>query len=109
MDRMRPGKRKARRAFSKAVMAMNGGYCVRCHYRFGRLRQATEPHHWLPLGRGGSDHPSNGLPLCELCHRFIHRFPRIAEYQGFLLIKGVGNNEANMIREWLERGKKFWA
>lgn len=109
MASMRPGKRKARRAFSSAVMALNGGYCVRCWLTFGRYRLADDPHHWLPLARGGTDAPSNGLPMCRHCHNWIHRFPKLAEAAGWLLRAHGGMNEAVLgIHTFLLWSKTFW-
>jgi len=37
----------------------------------GRATPATEAHHILPLGRGGSNHESNLSSLCKRCHSSI--------------------------------------
>lgn len=30
-------------------------------------------HHLISRGAGGPDHPSNLIPLCVVCHDFVHR------------------------------------
>lgn len=37
------------------------------------VRVAVEVHHRLPLSKGGSHDRSNLVPLCEDCHRELHR------------------------------------
>jgi len=44
--------------------------CEMC-LKQGRTTPATEVHHILPLGRGGTNHESNLLSLCNRCHSAI--------------------------------------
>ena len=44
--------------------------CEMC-LKQGRATPATEVHHILPLGRGGSNHESNLSSLCKRCHSSV--------------------------------------
>lgn len=44
--------------------------CEEC-LKQGRTNPAMEVHHILPLGRGGTNHESNLMPLCKPCHSAI--------------------------------------
>ena len=111
LRKLRPAKLKSRAAFRKAVMAKNGGWCVRCDLlQRGLLglthwpqTRAVHPHHWLPVGRGGKDECVNGIPLCADCHRVVHNWVKDSEEKGWLLKAGEPMNEnARKIREWME-------
>ena len=43
------------------------GKCEACH-----LNPGTEPHHIVPLSRGGANAPSNIIYLCQACHDRRH-------------------------------------
>ena len=48
--------------------------------------QATDIHHKLSLGRGGKLNDTTiFLAVCRVCHDWIHRHPKEAEQQGYLL------------------------
>ena len=44
--------------------------CEMCQ-REGRLTEATEVHHILPLGHGGTNREDNLMALCKPCHSRI--------------------------------------
>ena len=44
--------------------------CEQCN-KEGRLTVATEVHHVLPLGHGGTNHEDNLMALCKPCHSRI--------------------------------------
>jgi len=89
MPFMREAKRAQRAIFHELVMKKNGGMCQVCTDlqktlpRF-KPRKADHPHHILPKGRGGSDHPDNGIPVCFEHHKSIHADPLLAEVAGYL-------------------------
>ena len=48
--------------------------------------EATDIHHKLSLGRGGKLNDTTiFLAVCRVCHDWIHRHPKEAEQQGYLL------------------------
>lgn len=120
LRKLRPAKLKSRTAFRKAVMRKNGGKCLRCTILIANAvmkvvfdaekltepmfwRKADHPHHWLPISRGGTDDPENGIPLDHNCHRWIHDNPKQAHLDGWLLKSGEPMNEnAKRIKEWME-------
>ena len=63
-------------AARKAIMPC---VCIRCGYN-----AATDLHHVLPRSRGGTEHRTNLLPLCHVCHRWVHAHPEASYDQGFL-------------------------
>ena len=54
------------------VIAEQG--CVRCE------RPAQHAHHVLPRSFGGSDDPSNLVPVCNRCHPSLERVARQRAY-----------------------------
>ena len=44
--------------------------CEMCR-KDGRLTKATEVHHIIPLGKGGTHDPNNLMALCKPCHSRI--------------------------------------
>lgn len=42
--------------------------CRSCHAQ-GRIREATEVDHIVPLAQGGSNMPDNLAPICTDCHK----------------------------------------
>ena len=58
----------------RAVLARQP-LCVRCLTE-GRITQATQTHHIVPLSEGGRNEFSNLEPICELCHRALHKAER---------------------------------
>lgn len=65
MRAIRPERAASKRAFREAVLARDT-FCRMCG-----VARATDPHHILPRGRGGTDSPDNGAGLCWLCHDYI--------------------------------------
>jgi hypothetical protein len=59
-----------------AAEVVAGSACVRC----GRPAQAA--HHVLPRSFGGSDDPSNLVPVCGRCHPSLER---VARHRAFWL------------------------
>ena len=51
-----------------------GGPCVRCE------APAEHAHHVLPRSFGGSDDPSNLVPVCSRCHPSLERVARQRAY-----------------------------
>lgn len=116
LRRLSKKKAASRAAFRKAVMAKKGGLCAKCLWDANWLtplmaydnpdaviRIAEHPHHWLPVGRGGTDDPSNGIPLCSECHRWIHDNPKQAHLDGWLLkANEAPNANAVKIREFMK-------
>lgn len=45
--------------------------CVRCLER-GKVTAAEVTHHIVPLAEGGTNDPSNLMPLCRACHDREH-------------------------------------
>ena len=53
-----------------AAQVVVGKTCVRCD------RPAEHAHHVLPRSFGGSDDPSNLVPVCGRCHPSLERVAR---------------------------------
>ena len=45
--------------------------CARCLER-GKVVEAEQVHHIVPLSEGGTNDPGNLLPLCRACHEAEH-------------------------------------
>lgn len=69
----------------RLVLARDGENCLRC------LQPATDVHHRLPRGMGGTRNEyitfgvANLVSLCRECHNFIHQHPALAYETGFLV------------------------
>jgi 5-methylcytosine-specific restriction protein A len=62
--------RSAWRAVRDRVVARDGRRCQECGKELGSVPAwLTEVHHIVPKAKGGSDHPSNLMTLCVMCHR----------------------------------------
>lgn len=60
------------RMIRKGVIARDGGRCRICGKDLSKVPSwLTEVHHVQPRGEGGSDHPSNLITLCVMCHKRI--------------------------------------
>lgn len=60
------------RMIRRGVIARDGGRCRICGKDLSRVPSwLTEVHHVQPRSEGGSDHPSNLITLCIMCHRRI--------------------------------------
>ena len=57
-----------------AAQVVVGNVCVRCD------RPAEHAHHVLPRSFGGSDDPSNLVPVCGRCHPSLERVARQRAY-----------------------------
>jgi hypothetical protein len=57
-----------------AARVVGGNACVRCN------RPAEAAHHVLPRSFGGSDDPSNLVPVCSRCHPSLERVARQRAY-----------------------------
>jgi hypothetical protein len=57
-----------------AAEIVAGKSCVRCD------RPANAAHHVLPRSFGGSDDPSNLVPVCSRCHPSLERVARQKAY-----------------------------
>ena len=55
---------------SSRVLARDGCQCQSC----GK-RPAGQIHYFVPINKGGSDHPSNLLTLCGRCHMLASLVP----------------------------------
>ena len=51
--------------FRKKVLALHGRKCACCEIRMEKLLEAA---HIIPVTNNGTDHPSNGIPLCPTHH-----------------------------------------
>lgn len=49
----------------------------------------VEVHHDTPRCRGGSDDPSNLVPMCKWCHIELHRVDREMHLPGWLGLKAA--------------------
>ena len=69
----------------KIVAARDGGKCLKC------LGEATDIHHRIPRGMGGTSDPernyglANLVSLCRECHDWVHANPQEARKTGFLV------------------------
>jgi predicted restriction endonuclease len=60
------------RMIRKGVIERDGGQCRLCGKDLSRAPSwLTEVHHVRPKREGGTDHPSNLITLCIMCHRRI--------------------------------------
>jgi len=57
-----------------AAQVVEGKGCIRCG------RPAKAAHHVLPRAFGGSDDPSNLVPVCARCHPSLERVARQRAY-----------------------------
>ena len=57
-----------------SAQVVAGKACVRCD------RPAEHAHHVLPRSFGGSDDPSNLVPVCSRCHPSLERVARQQAY-----------------------------
>ena len=57
-----------------SAQVVTGEACVRCE------RPAEHAHHVLPRSFGGSDDPSNLVPVCSRCHPSLERVARQRAY-----------------------------
>ncbi len=62
--------RAAQAAFAAAVLARDG---YRCQEPGCGATTDLHADHVVPLSRGGSFHPANGITRCGRCHRARHR------------------------------------
>lgn len=56
------------RRLRAAILQRDKYLCQRC-LDLGRLTEAEEVDHTIPLSKGGTDHPSNLAAICVPCHR----------------------------------------
>ena len=59
---------KNRKAWSAAVLRVNGNQCERC----GWDRARCDVHHKVPRAQGGTNTIGNGEVICPNCHRIEH-------------------------------------
>lgn len=65
-----------------------GHRCERCGKHRNQIR--VDPHHRLPVGRGGPDALHNLAALCAECHDWAHnREPQAATRLGYLVPSGA--------------------
>jgi 5-methylcytosine-specific restriction endonuclease McrA len=64
----------------ESVFARDNYLCQWCKVPGGHL----DPHHILPLGRGGRDTLDNLVSLHRSCHRYVHEHPLEAKPMGLL-------------------------
>jgi len=63
----------------RRVLARDGHRCVTPHCGATRF---LEIHHRVPVGSGGTNHPSNLITLCHRCHRAIHEMVAARAHDG---------------------------
>lgn len=56
------------RRLRERILARDKYLCVACFKR-GRLTEATEVDHLVPVSRGGRSEPANLQSLCVACHQ----------------------------------------
>lgn len=61
------GKRNTSDRFRNQVIELHGDKCVNCG-----SQDRVEFHHIVPVALGGTDAPSNVVPLCYTCHKAAH-------------------------------------
>jgi 5-methylcytosine-specific restriction endonuclease McrA len=72
----------------EVVFARAGHRCERCGKHRNQVR--LDPHHRLPVGRGGPDALHNLAALCAECHEWVHdRAPLAATGLGYLVPSGA--------------------
>jgi 5-methylcytosine-specific restriction endonuclease McrA len=82
-SRLRDKEWKVNRALA---MERANGQCEMTGSNVGRCpKAATEVHHRLPTGRGGSHDLSNLLAVCSEGHRWIHAHPTVSYELGWLI------------------------
>jgi len=57
-------------ATRRAIYARDGYRCALCD-----STRTLQIHHYLPRGKGGSNHPHNLICLCSYCHAHVHGTP----------------------------------
>lgn len=72
-ERLPPAMRaSAWRMIRSGVIERDGGRCRLCGKDLSTVPSwLTEVHHIRPRAEGGSDHPSNLITLCVMCHKRI--------------------------------------
>jgi hypothetical protein len=72
-ERLPPAMRScAWRMIRSGVIERDGGRCQLCGKDLSTVPSwLTEVHHVRPKAGGGSDHPSNLITLCVMCHKRI--------------------------------------
>jgi len=72
-ERLPPAMRTgAWRMIRSGVIKRDGGKCRACGKDLSAVPSwLTEVHHVRPKAEGGSDHPSNLITLCVMCHKRI--------------------------------------
>lgn len=61
------GKRNTTDRFRNQLIEFHGNKCVNCG-----SQDRVEFHHIVPVALGGTDTPSNVVPLCYKCHKAAH-------------------------------------
>jgi len=61
------GKRNTTDRFRNQLIELHGDKCVNCG-----SQDRVEFHHIVPVALGGTDAPSNVVPLCYKCHKAAH-------------------------------------
>lgn len=79
--------------------------CVRRCQRCGKVSAFLDDHHWA--GRAGKlkDSAECKIPLCRLCHDWVHRNHRKARAAGLLCPVGCWNDPKRALQAWADRTK----
>lgn len=89
---------KVRRDNKARVMIIHGPECKVCGFSF---TGALEPHHVIPLSKGGSHEIDNQVVLCNRCHRMVHCVSR--GHGSNEIKKAVSKREFQKIVEYARR------
>ena len=65
-------------AGAKEAWRRSGARCERCH------GLAEHTHHKIGRQHKDANLPANLMPVCDLCHRWIHAHPAEAREQGYM-------------------------
>lgn len=111
LNRKTPLRAKPKRASAeytaakKEIFAASNGAC-QAHIEGVCVGPAHHAHHLLRRSQGGTDEPSNLLPVCFSCHDWIHTHPAEAREKGLLQSARVGNGREGV---WIvEYNEKPW-
>jgi hypothetical protein len=84
--RISPKQRKRLSTWAKVSaerLKQTGGQCEACYTRTATSRC----HHKRLKSQGGKDELSNAMAVCWICHDWIHKYPKTAELNGWIITR----------------------